>query len=154
MRWPRLLFAGSFAIYLVIRFTNLNLGVRDGEGWFFDPFAWQFLFNIGVSLACAPLRVLSCRWPVDAVAGLTIVLGVIVTLVIEPDPHRLDWLTGFVVLHYLVVEDKTGLHPFRVISILAFTWLCIRLIWFDQPWLRSRSAGLLLLLGQNSLPVF
>jgi hypothetical protein len=58
------------------------------------------------------------------------------------------------VLHYLVVEDKTGLYPFRLISILALTWLCVRLIRFDQPWLRTRWAAPLVLLGQNSLPVF
>lgn len=154
VRWPRLLFALSFAIYLVVRFTNLNLGGRGGEGWYFDPFAWQFLFNIGVLLACKPPRAPSYRWPVDAAAVLIIMLGVIVTVGIEPDPHRLDWFNGSVVLHYLVIEDKTGLYPFRLISILAFTWLCIRLIRFDQPWLRSPGAAPLVLFGQNSLPVF
>ena len=57
LRWPRILFGLSFAIYLVVRFTSLNLGAWTGEGWFFDPFAWQFLFIIGVMLACAPMRV-------------------------------------------------------------------------------------------------
>jgi hypothetical protein len=154
LRWPRVLFGLSFAIYMVVRFTSLNLDAWTGEGWFFDPFAWQFLFIIGVMLACAPMRPPSRPWLFDTVAVAATVLGVIVTLVIEPYPHLLDWVSGSAVFHYLVVEDKTGLYPFRLLSILALTWLCVRLIRFDQPWLRTTWAAPFVLVGQNSLPVF
>jgi len=154
LRWPRVLFGVSAAIYLVVRFTSLNLSAWSEDGWFFDPFAWQFLFIIGVLLACAPMR-----WPsrprlFDAVSLVIIGLGVLVTVVIEPHPHWLSWVSASMVFHYLVIEDKTGLYPFRLLSILALTWLCVRLIRFDEPWLRSRWAAPLVLLGQNSLPVF
>jgi hypothetical protein len=154
LRWPRVLFGLSFAIYVVVRFTNLNLGAWTGEGWFFDPFAWQFLFVIGVLLACAPMRMPSRPWPFDVVAAATVLLGVVVMLVIEPRPHVLDWVSGSAVLHYLVIEDKTGLYPFRLLSILALTWLCVRLIRFDAAWLRTRWVAPFVLIGQNSLPVF
>ena len=154
LRWPRVLFGLSFAIYMVVRFTSLNLGAWTGEGWFFDPFAWQFLFVIGVLLACAPMRRPSRPWLFDVVAAATVLLGVVVMLVIEPHPHVLDWVSGSAVLRYLVIEDKTGLYPFRLLSILALTWLCVRLIRFDAPWLRSRWAAPFVLIGQNSLPVF
>ncbi len=154
LRWPRVLLAVSFSVYLLVRFTSLNFSAWGGDGWFFDPLAWQFLFIIGVLLACAPPRLPSRQWPLDGGALAVVVLGVIVTLGIEPHPHRLDWFSASVVFHYLVVEDKTGLYPFRLASILALTWLCVRLIRFDQPWLRSRWAAPLILLGQNSLPVF
>ena len=55
LRWPRLLFGFSLAIYLLVRVTGLNLDSWDEGGWFFDPLAWQFLFIIGVLLACAPM---------------------------------------------------------------------------------------------------
>jgi hypothetical protein len=153
LRWPRVLFGFSFAVYLVVRFTSLNLGSWGEDGWFFDPFAWQFLFIIGVLLACAPMR--PPRWPrlFDAASVMVSVAGVIVTTVIEPHPRLLDWVSASI-FRSLVVEDKTGLYPFRLISILALTWLCVRLIRFDQPWLRSRWAAPLVLIGQNSLPVF
>jgi hypothetical protein len=154
LRWPRVLFGLSFVIYLVVRFTNLNLNAWGEGGWFFDPFAWQFLFIIGVLLACAPMRPPSRLWLFDAASVVVIALGVMVTTVIEPHPHLLDWFTGSAVFHYLVIEDKTGLYPFRLISILALTWLCVRVIRFDQPWLRSAWAAPLTLIGQNSLPVF
>jgi hypothetical protein len=154
LRWPRLLFGLSFAIYMVVRFTGLNLDAWTGEGWFFDPFAWQFLFIIGVLLACAPMQPRRRPWPFDVVATAVVVLGIIVTVVIEPHPHMLDWVSGSAVLRYLVIEDKTGLYPFRLLSILALTWLCVRLIRFDQSWLRAHWAKPLVLIGQNSLPVF
>jgi hypothetical protein len=154
LRWPRVLFGLSFAIYLMVRFTGLNLDAWTGEGWFFDPFAWQFLFIIGVMLACAPMRAPSRPWVFDILASAVVLLGIVVTVVIEPHPHLLDWVSGSVVLHYLVIEDKTGMYPFRLLSILALTWLCIRLIRFHQPWLRTRWAAPFVLVGQNSLPVF
>ncbi|HET6308483.1 MAG TPA: OpgC domain-containing protein [Rhodopila sp.] len=154
LRWPRVLFGLSFGIYMVVRFTSLNLGAWTGEGWFFDPLAWQFLFVIGVLLACAPMRMPSPRWLFDALAAVTVLLGFAVMLVIEPNPHMRDLVSGSAVLRYLVIEDKTGLYPFRLLSILAFTWLCVRLIPFHAGWLRQRWAAPLVLIGQNSLPVF
>jgi hypothetical protein len=154
LRWPRLLFGLSFAIYMVVRVTGLNLDAWTGEGWFFDPFAWQFLFVIGVLLACSPTRMPYRPWLFDSVAAAAVLLGIVVTVVIVPHRHVLDWISRSAVLHYLVVEDKTGLYPFRLLSILALTWLCVRLIRFDQPWLRTRWAAPFVLIGQNSLPVF
>lgn len=153
LRWPKALFGLSFAIYLVVRVTSLNLAAWTGEGWFFDPFAWQFLFIIGVLLACAPLSLPPHPRLFDALAVVTVITGVIVTCVIEPRPRVLDWVSASA-LRSLVIEDKTGLYPFRLISILALTWLCVRTIRFDQPWLRARWAAPLVLVGQNSLPVF
>jgi hypothetical protein len=136
-----------------VRVSGMNLHAWDGGGWFFDPLAWQFLFVIGVLLACAPLRAPRSPWLFDVVAAVVVVLGVVVTVVIEPQPHRLE-LVSASAFRSLVVEDKTGLYPLRLISILALTWLCVRLIRFDAGWLRSRWAAPLVLVGQNSLPVF
>ncbi|HEX3574705.1 MAG TPA: OpgC domain-containing protein [Rhodopila sp.] len=153
LRWPRVLFGVSLAIYLLVRVTSLNLDAWGGEGWFFDPLAWQFLFVIGVLLACAPMRLPRPPWLFDALAVTIVVLGVVVTTAIEPHPRWLERVSASP-FRALVVEDKTGLYPFRLLSILALTWLCVRLIRFDAKWLRSAWAAPLVLVGQNSLPVF
>src|SRR4051812_17819928 len=153
LRWPRILFGLSFALYLLVRVTSLNLAAWSEEGWFFDPFAWQFLFIIGVLLACAPMRMPQRTKLIDALAMLTVLLGMVVTLVIEQQPYLLEWVSSSI-FGPLVTEDKTGLYPFRLMSILALTWLCVRCIRFDQPWLRSRWTAPVVLLGQNSLTVF
>jgi hypothetical protein len=47
----RLMLLGSGAIYLVARVFEINLPTWPVEGeWFFNPFAWQFLFAIGLSI--------------------------------------------------------------------------------------------------------
>ena len=47
----------SFALYLAARFLGWNLPTSvDGIGWYFNPFAWQLLFFIGVACAIAPPR--------------------------------------------------------------------------------------------------
>ena len=58
------------------------------------------------------------------------------------------------VIRFVITEDKTGLHPFRLLSILSLAWLTVRLVPLDAAWLRSRLAAPLVLIGQNSLPVF
>jgi hypothetical protein len=153
LRWPKILFALSFAIYMIVRVTSLNLAGWSEEYWFFDPFAWQFLFIIGVLLACAPMRPPRPALLFDLLAAAVIIQGIVVTCFIEPHPRLLHWVSASW-LRSLVIEDKTGLYPSRLISILALTWLCVRYIRFDQPWLRSRWAAPFVLIGQNSLPVF
>src|SRR6201989_600636 len=54
LRKPMLLFAVSLAGYAVVRVTGINMGAWTGEGWYFNPFAWQLLFMIGAILSYAP----------------------------------------------------------------------------------------------------
>jgi hypothetical protein len=138
---------------MLVRLTSVNFGAWSEQGWFFDPLAWQFLFIIGVLLACAPMRMPSRPRLLDAASVVVLAAGVVVTLAIDPHPRWLEWSSN-TWLRYLVEEDKTGLHPFRLASILALTWLTIRLVRFHQPWLSARWSAPFILLGQNSLPVF
>jgi len=54
----------------------------------------------------------------------------------------------------LVSVDKEGLHPMRLLSILALAWLVARLVAKDAAWLRSSVARPFIICGQHSLPVF
>lgn len=153
LRRPALLFTLSLAGYIAVRITGINLTAWTGEGWFLDPFAWQFLFIIGAILAYAPPRMPQVRWPLDAAAVLILLAGVIVIWVIDTHPPILASLPA-PVIRLVITEDKTGLHPFRLLSILSLTWLVVRSVPRDAQWLRSRVAAPLELLGQNSLPVF
>jgi len=153
LRWPRLLLVVSALPYAMVRITGLNLWSWTGDGWFFDPFAWQFLFMIGAVLAYAPPRMPRRRWPLDVAAVTVLLAGAIVIWVIDEHTAVSDRIPE-VLMRLVVTEDKTGLHPFRLFSILALVWLTVRLVPFDAAWLRSRLAGPLVLIGQNSLPVF
>jgi len=79
--------------------------------------------------------------------------GLIVIWVIDIHPRILASMPA-PVIRFVITEDKTGLHPFRLLSILSLAWLCVRLVPAHADWLGSRLAAPLVLLGQNSLPVF
>jgi hypothetical protein len=153
LRRPALLFATSLAGYAVVRVTGINLQSWTGDGWFFNPLAWQVLFMIGAILAYAPPRLPRLRWPIDVLSLLVLLSGIIVIWVIDIHPRILASMPASVI-RFVITEDKTGLHPFRLISILSLAWLTVRLVPHDAAWLRTRAAGPLVLIGQNSLPVF
>jgi hypothetical protein len=153
LRRPRLLFFMSFACYVVVRLTGINMAAWTGEGWYLNPFAWQFLFIVGAILAYAPPRMPRLRWPIDAAAGSVLTAGLVVIWVIDMHPRVLAAMPA-PVIRFVITEDKTGLHPFRLLSILSLTWLVMRSVPRDAAWLRWPLAAPLVLLGQNSLPVF
>ena len=153
LRRPALLFGVSLAGYVIVRITGINMGAWTGEGWFFNPFAWQILFMIGAILSYSPPAMPRLRWPIDVFAVLVLAAGLIVIWVIDNHPRILASMPA-PMIRFVITEDKTGLHPFRLLSILSLTWLVARSVPIDAAWLRSRIASPLVLLGQNSLPVF
>ena len=153
LRKPLLLLALSAAVYAAVRITGINLPAWTGEGWFFNPLAWQLLFMIGAIMAYAPPRMPRLRWPIDIAAALVLAAGLIVIWVIDTHPRILASMPA-PVIRFVITEDKTGLHPFRLFSILSLAWLTARAVPIDAAWLHWRIAAPLELLGQNSLPVF
>jgi hypothetical protein len=153
LRKPALLLALSTSVYAAVRITGINLPAWTGEGWFFNPLAWQLLFIIGAIMAYAPPPLPRLRWPIDIAAVLVLAAGLIVIWVIDNHPRILASMPA-PVIRFVITEDKTGLHPFRLLSILSLAWLTTRLVPTDAGWLRWRIAAPLELLGQNSLPVF
>jgi hypothetical protein len=153
LRRPKLLLAGSFALYLIVLVTGLNMQGWGDQDWYFDPFAWQFLFLIGAVLAYSPPPMPKVTWPLDVLSITVLAFGLFVIFVINVHPRMLAEMPAWVI-RLLIDQDKTDLHPARLFSILALTWGVVRLVPFGARWLRSRYAAPFELLGQNSLPVF
>lgn len=153
LRRPKLLLGGSLALYLIVQVTGLNMQGWGNQDWYFDPFAWQFLFMIGSVLAYAPPRRPRVQWPFDVLSIAVVAFGLFVIFVINVHPRILAEMPAWVI-RLLINQDKTDLHPTRLFSILALTWGVVRLVPFGAGWLRSRYAAPFVLLGQNSLPVF
>ena len=153
LRWPKLLLGISFALYVVTRMTGLNFQGWTGPDWYFDPFAWQFLFMIGAVLSYNPPDWPRIRWPLDVAAVLILLAGVLVIWVVDTHPPILAAMPRWVI-RFVITQDKTGMYPFRLFSILSFLWLVARTIPRHAAWLETRYAAPLILMGQNSLPVF
>jgi hypothetical protein len=121
----------------------------DGQRWFFNPFAWQFLFTIGV-LGAVALRANGGELPRNRLLTMASwgYLGVALVL-------TAPWATwGISDLRVLAFEppDKTNLSLIRLLDIIALVYLALsspalRRVAM-QPW-----ATLVLACGKHSLEV-
>jgi hypothetical protein len=155
----------SFALYVAASLLQWNLpGYPPGSEWFFDPFAWQLLFVLGVVLGARiptrkPLLLDSRfgRWlrhPAVLTAAITyLVAAMVITVVwqwLDDDDDMLpQWLVNF-----LFPISKTYLSPWRLMHFLAMAYVAMR--WFrrDHLFFASRWAHPFLLIGESGLQMF
>jgi hypothetical protein len=145
-------FAASFALWFAVNLDpSINLtNWLDGNGWFFNPFAWQFLFVLGA-------------------------LGVLVMQQHDGDIPRPLWLRlacyaylGFALIavapwagwglsdaHPIPIDapDKTVLAPVRLLNVLAIAILALGSDRFRRL-ANSPALRFLVVCGRNSLEVF
>ena len=122
----------------------------DGGRWFFNPFAWQFLFTIGAAfalLATAPGDTLPwARWAAWLCAAY---LGF---AFLESAPWA-DWHLPDLEPFALATPDKTELAALRLLNILALAYLLL-----SSAWLRAFAGRRILrpleVCGRHSLEVF
>ncbi len=152
---PALMLAASFAPWLVVRVTHVNLPTSTGV-WFFNPLAWQFLFIIGAVLGNATDaqrdRLLAGRWYLTLGAVLVALAGLFVSAAwrIPAVPDMLPPIVN----DMLGRIDKTGLHPARLLHFLAIAYLASRLIPRDSRFPLHPLALPFTLCGQHGLMVF
>ena len=142
---------------LTLRF-GWSLHTRPAhEVWFFNPFAWQFLFVIG---ATAGHDQISGRPPFPtnrwlgrgalAVAAIVALINFSWTLhwVYDPFPPF------FAKALWSYSLDKTNLTPLRLLSFLVLAIATVRFVRPDSAFLHSRWAQPIIICGQQSLYIF
>ena len=153
LRAPNLALALSFALYLAARYFGWNLPAYPADkGWFFSPFAWQFLFVIGAWCGIGAVRQLNWLTRSNAllfVGGIYLAFAAFMTLATNiPLPINFpNWLLIFPL-------DKTGLDPLRLIHFLIVTAIVVRFVPADARFLRSEWARPLIICGEHSLEIF
>ena len=138
-RAPWLTIGCSATVWLAAgQFHSLNLpNWMDNQGWYFDPFAWQFLFTIGAVLFMVTERGAGSL-PRNSWA-VRFCIAYLAFAFIQGAPFH-DW--NLPNLHPLAMgpPDKSRLSWLRIVDILS---LC------QKAWLRPIAAC-----GQHSLEVF
>jgi len=150
---PMLAAAVSIALYLSVPLFGLNLPaeIAFDRPWFFNPFAWQFLFYTGFFIGAGWLKTSASR------ASLAILSGVFVVLSIPfshyPTYSRIPWMRDFVVRLEPFIS-KTDLGVFRWLHFLCLAYLAGVLLRGRERILESAFAAPLIKTGQQPLPVF
>lgn len=146
----------SFLVWLGANLFGWNMpGFPEGRLWFFDPFAWQFLFTIAVCMGFSRNKIdawlPSVRWLPRIALVLAIIAG---TISASWSVHEVfPRFPEYVVLPDIWF-DKTTLPPIRLLSVLALAVLVGSYVPRDARFLTSRAGWLIVLCGQNSLEVF
>jgi hypothetical protein len=151
---PALALVASGALYGAAWYFDLSLpNLATGGVWFFNPFAWQLLFTIGLVAGDATIKGVSLpRGPLLLVLAVGIgLLGLVNSApwsiipgldgLALPDLWRLD-------------PDKTNLSPWRLAHALSLAYLVARFVPRDAGWMKSAIGRALDDCGRQSLPLF
>jgi hypothetical protein len=152
---PYLVLAASAFIWLITPIFGLHLPAHPHSGatWYFNPFAWQFLFFIGFSFGIgwlkAPPRKHAILFPL-AVAIL------IVSVPLTGWPFFQLFNELFVQLNAAIYPPDaiTILHHTRLIHFLSLAYVCFSLIDPKAAWLAHPRIQPLYRIGRNSFPCF
>jgi hypothetical protein len=154
VRWPSAVLGASFALYLAARSLGWNLAGYPTGTWYFNPFAWQFLFVIGAWFALGGTVRLARLLKSRAVAVLAAtILAVSAAIVLIPFDMAEDSSVRAVLDHFLP-NDKTNLGPYRIVHFLSLALVVTWLVPKDWKGLQSNWAWPAILCGQRSLEVF
>ena len=152
----------SALLYAAVQFWHINLpGYPEDTEWFFNPFAWQFLFVIAAvfGFATVPRQAPAGRarpprpfppWIVAPAIAVALAGALFMGSDMLHDQFGLPLLWNIP----LWIVDKTPLPPMRLASVLALAVLVARFIPREAGFLTSRPAWLLVLCGRSSLEIF
>lgn len=152
-----LVLAASFLLWLAANIFNWNLpGHPRGTTWFFNPFAWQFLFVFGAFAAHVRHIGLWERLNPRVFVPLAIVvLALSLLLVVSWSHPKLHaWLVPQALAKIMYPIDKTNLDILRILHFLALAYLVVRFVKADAGFLTWRAAWPAIVCGQHSLHIF
>jgi hypothetical protein len=152
---PTVALAASLLLYALAWQFHWNLPSYPSGHWFFNPFAWQFLFVFGswCALWGAPRLdgVLSSR------ATLAIALAYLFFAFVLTLAWSVPGMSQFIpnrVEEWLYPIDKVNLDVLRFAHFLALTVVAVWFIPRDWTGLRSRWTWPVIVCGQSSLEIF
>lgn len=160
LHWS-LALGASFALWLGAQISGVNLpNMQASRVWFFNPFAWQFIFVLGVVMAhlslSGRLDGLFARRKLVGAITVAAAAYVIFTLLSVAPWRQIPTFANLILVDPadLPVADKTNLTALRLVDALSKAWLLAVLIPRGARWLVSMPARLVAYAGRQSLPVF
>ena len=144
----------SFSLWAIANALGVNLPInRPGEGWYFNPLAWQLLFTTGAAAAVLTHQhATKVRLELLVLAAAYVVFSFLnaapwVAITWLPDDPLLPPdLVGYV--------SKNYLSAWRYLHILALAYLAGSLVPVNAAWLKQPWAAAIVTCGKHSLEIF
>jgi hypothetical protein len=145
----------SAVLWVIANFNALNLpSYPDSLGWYFNPFAWQLLFSLGVLAGLAHRRgapVPRSRWLCFAAIAYLL----FAFLLVAPWTQIPGWEDQELLPRDLLGPiSKQNLSPWRLANILAFAYMIAISVPASASWLRHPYLRWVINLGRHALEVF
>jgi hypothetical protein len=154
IRLPAVALVGSLAIYIAAHGLGLNLASYPNGVWYFNPFAWQFLFVIGAWIAVDGLGMVK-RFVYSRAALYLAVLYLLFALVVTlMSRFGLQSEMPTLIVGLIFPNDKTNLAIYRIVHILALALIAVRLIPRGAKILTAPIVRPASICGERSLEVF
>lgn len=157
--WPVPVMAASTLLYVAAATLHFNFHKFPDGVWYFNPFAWQFIFLIGSAMALPRLGIQLpvAHWPrryllwlSASFVALTVAIKLIMTFVYIHTGEFPSWAVRVM----YIIGDKTNLGPLRLLNFLALAHVTVNVIRRDHPAFATAWAEPVILCGQNSLNIF
>jgi hypothetical protein len=151
---PRAVLAISGLIWLVMQVAPLHFSGNPvtGANWYFNPFAWQFLFFLGFSFGIGWLNAPARKIP------WLFALSLIYLVVSVPLTFWGAWsmfpLADAINQAIYPGDAITVLHITRLLHFLALAYVCYSLVNPQAAWLHNPHLTPLYRIGRNSFPCF
>ncbi len=144
----------SFALWLAVQLFGLTLWTTSGERWFFNPFAWQFLFVLGALFGHPALEgKLGFREHPWLFRAAAVIAGVIAVIQLSATLNTFVWFVPSLRPDNFPI-DKTALQPLRLISFFALAVVVRHYLPAPGTLTRFKLALPVIRCGRFSLQVF
>jgi hypothetical protein len=155
LKRPNAVLVGSAALYLLAHAFGWNLPAYPVGQWYFNPFAWQFMFVFGAwfalggSVESTPF----IRSRLFLLLGSAYLIFALVVTLAGPFPELRSFIPEGV-YSLFSPNDKTNLAWYRIIHFAVIAFFVVRLVPRDWKGLESPLFAPAIVCGQQSLEVF
>jgi hypothetical protein len=144
----------SFLLWLTVQVFGLSFWTTSGERWFFNPFAWQFLFVIGGVFGHPSMKgkfaFITSPWLLWASVAVVVPTAIIQ---IGDTLYTYGWMTTTLRPETMML-DKPSLGTLRLVSFFALALLTRRLLPVSGVLSANRWTLPVIRSGRFSLQVF
>ena len=144
----------SFFLWLLVQFFGLHFQGNPwtGEGWFLNPFAWQFCFMLGYSFVLGRLSTPKWKQPfLLALSVFFLLLGLFFSL-----QTLVDLSPELVIFQKIILppEAKTNLVAVRMVHFLCLAYVVLSFLNPYRSHLDKGIGGIFIRIGRQSLATF